>query len=360
MGDKAFLGYHPEEFGLSEPLSQDLTKLDRLLGEVLRVQEGDRLIELSRKMLAGASIEELPELSDPAMIRQVARAFTVFFQLANTAEQKEIVRVNRLREDRRESIADAVGQLKARGCTADQVRELLAKIEISPTLTAHPTEAKRRAVLDKLVSIALLLAKSEAPLPLTAHLDAESLPLEEIERTLTELWQTDEMRSQRLTVPEEVRNALYFFERTIMEVVPWLHEDLEKALAATYPGEEFRVPTFLTYRSWVGGDRDGNPNVTPEITWNTLLEHRILALETYLKYAGDLRRELTESTKLVPISDEMKASIEKDRGELPYSREQLKRYSQEPYVVKMLGVEMRLRAALEKVRATLESGRRGG
>ena len=359
MGETAFLGYHPEEFGLSEPLSQDLTKLDKLLGKVLQVQEGDRLIGLARKLLAGASIEDLPELNDPAMIRQVARAFTVLFQLANTAEQKEIVRVNRAREHRRESIAEAVAQLKSRGCSADDVRGLLAKIEISPTLTAHPTEAKRRAVLDKLLSMALLLAQSEAPLPLTSHLDAETEPIEEIERILTELWQTDEMRSQRLTVPEEVRNALYFFERTIMEVVPWLHEDLERALTNAYPGESFEVPTFLTYRSWVGGDRDGNPNVTPEITWNTLLEHRILALETYLEFAARLRRELTESTKLVPISDELRSSIDEDVKRLPYFPDQLARDSQEPYVVKMLGVEIRLKAGLDKVRATMESSRRG-
>ncbi|MHC3543669.1 phosphoenolpyruvate carboxylase, partial [Bacillus velezensis] len=139
---------------------------------------------------------------------------------------------------------------------------------------------------------ALLLDVIDRP-SLTARLDTKGLAGDEIERILTTLWQTDELRAVRLTVDEEVRNALYFFERTIMEVVPWLHEDVERALAEAYPGHRFRVPTFLTYRSWVGGDRDGNPNVTAELTWQTLEEHRLMALQTYLTHAETLRKELT-------------------------------------------------------------------
>lgn len=355
----AFLGYHPEEFGLSESLSEDLKHLDGLLGKVLHSQMGEETVDLARRLMRGESIEELPELHDPAALRQIARAFTVLFQLANTAEQKEIVRVNRSRAHRRESIMEAVGQLKARGCTPDKIRDLLSRIEIAPTLTAHPTEAKRAAVLNKLQSIAVLLAESQAPPPLTAHLDAESVPLEELERVLTELWQTDEMRAHRLTVAEEVNNALYFFDKTICEVVPWLHEDLEKALAFHYPGERFEVPTFLTYRSWVGGDRDGNPNVTPEITWRTVLEHRATALESHLGHAEALRRELTQSTKLIPISPEFEKSLAADLLTVPIPDVQRLRYSQEPYVLKMLVVELRLREALEQVNAILAAAEGG-
>ena len=355
-----FLDLNPEQYGLSESLSTDLGRLDSLLGKVLRNQEGEDLIKVAKRLMQGEPVEQIPELSDPKTLRSVARAFTVLFQLANTAEQKEIVRVNRGRTPRRESISDAVGQLKARGCTAEQARELIAQIQIAPTLTAHPTEAKRKAVLDKLLAISLQLAESASPEGLTAPLDADRLPVDEMERTLTELWQTDEMRSQRLTVSEEVRNALYFFERTIVDVVPWLHEDLQRALEQHYPGESFEVPTFLTYRSWVGGDRDGNPNVTPEITWQTLLDHRIMALETYLQHAETLRKELTLSTKLVDISEELVENLAQTEKALPYRADQLARYSQEPYVRKMLGVEIRLRDALEQAIAMRVHGRRGG
>jgi len=368
---RSFLNLEPEAFGLSAELSKDLRILDRLLGKVLAEQEGDETIDLARRLFAGQPdpaklLEEIPELRDPARIRQLARAFTVLFQLANTAEQKEIVRVNRDRKgQRRESIRDAVRHLKSQGLDAAAMQALVNRVEITPTLTAHPTEAKRKAVLDKLQSVALLLAEAESSPSLTSRLDSSGTAVDELGRTVTELWQTDEMRSTSLTVSEEVRNALYFFERTIMKVIPWLHSDLERALAEAYPGHEFQIPTFFTYRSWVGGDRDGNPNVTPEITWQTLLDHRMLAFETYIPRVEHLRRELTQSTKLVGISAELAASLKADTENLPYSPEQLKRYSQEPYVMKLLGVERRLHQALRQAQevsrgraATIDHGYR--
>ncbi len=350
---RAFLDLDAEEHGLSEALGNDIGLLDGLLGKVLVAQEGKNLIELARQLMSSdcPSPEELfdriPALNDPTTIRQLARAFTLLFQLVNTAEQKEIVRVNRKRQGaRRESIYDAVVQLKASGLSASQVQDLINRVEITPTLTAHPTEAKRKAVLDKLQSIALLLADREGLPSLTGPLDTTGLAVKEIERTLTELWQTDEMRARSLTVFEEVRNALYFFERTIMEVVPWLHEDLANALEEMYPGHAFEIPTILTYRSWVGGDRDGNPNVTPELTWRTLLEHRILALEIYRARVEVLRKEFTQSVKLIPVSQALLDSVERDLLELPYSPWHKGRYTQEPYVVKLLGVEERLKQSL--------------
>lgn len=354
----AFLELDAERHGLSDALGHDIYLLDRLLGRVLKAQEGEALIALARKLMAGDSpsptelLNQIPELNDPATIRQLARAFTVMFQLLNTAEQKEIVRVNRERQGaRRESIQDAVTHLKESGLTAGQVQDLLKRIEITPTLTAHPTEAKRKAVLDKLQSIAILLAEHGGTPPLTGPLDTKWLALREIERTLVELWQTDEMRARSLTVSEEVRNALYFFERTIMEVVPWLHADLAAALSEAYPDDSIQIPTILTYRSWVGGDRDGNPNVTPDETWRALLEHRIMALDVYLDRVGVLRRELTQSTKLVSVSQELADSVERDAVGLSLRQRDLQRYSQEPYVVKLLGVEERLKQALEIAQA---------
>jgi phosphoenolpyruvate carboxylase len=350
----AFLELDAEGYGLSEDLGHDIYLLDRLLGRVLEHQEGAQLIDLARLLMATEHpspqdlLTRIPELNDPATIRQLARAFTVMFQLVNTAEQKEIVRVNRERQGvRRESIQDAVRHFKESGLTAGEVQELINRVEITPTLTAHPTEAKRKAVLDKLQSVALLLAEHDGSPSLTGPLDTKWLAIHEIERTLTELWQTDEMRIRSLTVSEEVRNALYFFERTIMEVVPWLHADLEAALADSYPDATFYIPTIITYRSWVGGDRDGNPNVTPEETWQALLEHRILALDMYLARVGVLRREFTQSTKLVSVSKELLDSVERDVAELAYPQRYLLRYSQEPYVVKLLGVEDRLKRSLE-------------
>lgn len=354
----AFLDLNHGDQVLSGPLSLDVNLLNELLGEVLDTQEGQNLIELANRLMSvdidqSAHLLELfPELNQPATLRQLARAFTVFFQLVNTAEQKEIVRVNRGRHGvRRESLQDAVNHLKELNLSAEEVQQLLERVEITPTLTAHPTEAKRKAVLDKLQSIALLLAEHAGSPSLTGPLDAKDVALKEIQRTVTELWQTDEMRAVSLTVSEEVRNAMYFFERTIMEVVPWLHDDLAKALHQTYPGYSFKIPTVLRYRSWVGGDRDGNPNVTPEVTWQTLLEHRILALEIYLNRVEVLRREFTQSIKLVPVSVELQDSVENDRDSLQFKPGQLQRYSQEPYVIKLLGIEYRLHQTIAAAHA---------
>lgn len=341
---RSFLNVEPESYGLSQSLSSDLRILDRALGKVLGEQEGSALIDAARKLVGGDK-QGVPD--DPAQIRELARALTMYFQLANTAEQKEIVRVNRERQnERRESIRDAIKQLKRMGKSAEEMQTLLNGIEITPTLTAHPTEAKRKAVLDKLKSIAIDLAEQESPPTLTDRLNRGDEPLREIERTLTTLWQTDEMRSMRLTVDEEVRNAMYFFERTIVDVVPWLHEDLLDALAESYPDHKFNIPNFLTYRSWVGGDRDGNPNVTPEVTWNTLLEHRHQALEMIQPRAVELRSELTQSAKLVGVSEAVQKQI------LAYANahvtpEQQNRYSQEPYVQLMLAVEDRLARTID-------------
>lgn len=359
---RPFLNLDPEAHGLSANLSRDLRTLDLVLGKVLIEQEGEGMLDLAQRIFnekpqPAGLLDTLPELKDADRLRQLCRAFTLFFQLANTAEQKEIVRVNRARRgDRRESIRDAVRQLHDKGLGAQEVQALLDQIEITPTLTAHPTEAKRKVVLDKLQGIAILLDEVDSTPLLTSRLDNAGRASAEIERTLTELWQTDEMRSTSLTVGEEVRNALYFFERTIMAVVPWLHEDLASALAEFYPGQDFNIPTFIRYRSWVGGDRDGNPKVTPEMTWQTLLDHRMLVLETYLPLVATLRREFTQSTKLVGFSEELRASVEGDLRELPFVPEHAQRYAQEPYVLKLLGMEERLIQTITQTRMLQEGG----
>ncbi|MDX2065324.1 MAG: phosphoenolpyruvate carboxylase [Fimbriimonadaceae bacterium] len=343
---RSFLNLEPEAFGLSDAISHDLRTLDRLLGKILTAQGQSHLIDLARRLVQVdlADVPDVPEFRDPGLVRDLARAFTVLFQLLNVAEQKEIVRVNRSRgRDRRESIRDAIRQLRARGVTAETVQQSLREIEIIPTLTAHPTEAKRKAVLDKLNAIAVALANVHAPARLDEPLDAEGRSIAEAERLLIELWQTDEMRSTRLTVDEEIRNALYFFDRTILDVVPWLHEDVARALAETYPEASFDLPPILTFRSWVGGDRDGNPNVTPELTATALTQYRSAVLSRYVANAEVLRRELTLSSRLVPFDDELQASIASDLASLPYSEISRTRYREEPYVLKCLAIEMRLR-----------------
>lgn len=361
-------GLLPRECGLPEPLSDDIELLDRLFARVLAEQEGDAFLELAHRFIQVAHSEgttpaalfaALPELADPATCSSLLRALTVLFQLLNTSEQKEIVRVNRERADGRdgrprpESIRDAVYRLKDAGVSAEQMRALVLRLDLSPTLTAHPTEARRRAVLDKLLRMAEALS-SRVPASAIRSLDqplGDSVERSEenVLRTLTELWQTDEIRTAAITVREEARNVLYFFERTILDVVAWLHDDLARALRSAYPDEAFDTGPFLTFRSWVGGDRDGNPNVTSDVTWETLLEHRRAALDFYLSRVHRVRIALTLGQKGAPEGDPLRQSVASDLEAVPIPVEMARRHRAEPYVIKLLCIAERLRAARRHV-----------
>lgn len=366
MHPASFLSLSPQDHQLSEPLSRDIALLDSALGEVLQEQADSELILLARRLYAGEGSEDpqrlleiMPELKDMRTVRRLLRAFTVFFQLLNTAEQKEIIRVNHVRQaraggtPRTESIREAVLQLKQSGFTAEQMQSLLDQIVILPTLTAHPTEARRRSVLDKLQTIAECLVQLSDS-PETPYLDRpinhEERSLSRLHQMLTALWQTDELRSATFSVIDEVRNALYFFVHTIFEVVTWLHADMRSALREAYPDAAFDIPPFLRYRTWIGGDRDGNPFVTPEITWQAMLMYKTRALRLYLEKMVPLRRELTQSSRLAPPSEELLASIARDQQSITLPQERLERFALEPYALKILYIQERLTASLNHLR----------
>ncbi len=338
MKNSAFLGLDPTSYGLSPELSADIQLLDNVLGKVLLEQEGPWILESARRLVhdPSCSISDLdcPELKTPEGLREFGKAFTMFFQLVNSAEQKEIVRVNRARHPRRESIRETVQKIfDAHG------REVLLatvnRLYIAPTLTAHPTEAKRKVVLDKLREVSHLLAEQHGSNDLNAPLDAGSDTASELENVIIELWHTDEMRSQRLTVDEEVRNALYFFDRTIYEVIPWLYRDLEDALEHVL-GERIAVPEIIRYHSWIGGDRDGNPNVTAAATQDAAATMRRMVVPRHRGEIEKLRWEFTQSTKFVGEVVAVREVTTKFEQYLTDAEKE--RYSQEPYVLLLLGL----------------------
>jgi phosphoenolpyruvate carboxylase len=302
MVDHSFLPLSATAVGLGAPLAAKIDRVNRALGSMLLEQEGRGLLEVAQLLfslgdeLEPASLQgRIRQFEDPSLVERVARAYTLLFQLINTCEQVEIVRVHRSRPagTRPESIGEAIEKLAAAGTSAAEVQSLLERIDICPTLTAHPTEARRRAVLDQLQRIARILSELESGVGLGHALDERTLLEEELHRALTELWRTDEMSSSALTVDEEIENALYFLGGTIFDLIPTLHADLRRALAVSFPGHEFEIPAFITYRSWVGGDRDGNPMVTPEVTWRALCAHRATALGAYAERLRVIGAEFT-------------------------------------------------------------------
>jgi phosphoenolpyruvate carboxylase len=267
------------------------------------------LYALPREQGPDGLFDTFPELKDPETARKVARVFTVLFQLVNIAEQKEIVRANRAKARRPESLEDVVERL-AEAFDEPTLRSLIESVYLCPTLTAHPTEARRRAVLNRLDAIALALGQSqlrEEDLGLDRPLGATDMAETAIRRNLAALWQTDEMRRSQLTVPEEVTNALFYFERSIFDAVSWVERDLGRAWSS-----RFGPPTpslDIEYRSWVGGDRDGNPKVTPEVTWQAALRHSRLILNAYLNNVVRLRGDLTNSRQSLAGGDLLEARL---------------------------------------------------
>ncbi|MCW5940743.1 MAG: phosphoenolpyruvate carboxylase [Fimbriimonadaceae bacterium] len=361
---RAFLGVEPEAFGLAEPLCRDIRLLDRLLGETLVEQEGPEVLATVRALLAhahedGDLLEAVPTLANPEVARRVARAYTVFFQLLNIAEQKEIVRVNRSRPDRKESIREAVRHLHGIFADGEAAARFVEGLFVCPTLTAHPTEARRRAVLDKLDAIALALGevgRANEDFGLDRPLDNADLALVNVRRNLAALWLTDELRESNLTVEDEVKNVLFFFEHSIFDVVSWLQRDLAVAWTEAYPDATDAPKIGLHYRSWVGGDRDGNPRVTPDLTWTTVRWHASRAISLHLESVRALRRQLTHHASRIPPEAPVWESLRRDEEAIRLSDRQAARYAAEPLARKCLMMARRLEANLARIEDLIAGG----
>jgi phosphoenolpyruvate carboxylase len=364
---------------VEDALGREVNTLGRLLGDVIREQEGEagfRLVEEYRaatKALraadrgsdfgpAGRALLERTDRLTAGEARLLVRAFTAYFHLVNMAEERHRLRVLRRREaaagdaPRGESIAEAVGQAAGAGVSAERVRALLAECTVEPVFTAHPTEARRRTVLAKLRRLRELADGLDEPLLGPRRL-AERHDL--IREEIAALWLTEEVHHRAPTVLDEVRNGLYFFEESLWSVVPRLYRETERALAESYPGERFEVPSFLRFGSWVGGDRDGNPNVTAEVTDHTLRLHRETALSLYERELEGLQRHL--SVELAEEAGLLAESLARDERELPELARALRdRYPTEACRRKVGFMLGRLRAArrlnAERLRATVEPG----
>ena len=299
-------------------LSDDIHLFGDLLGEVIRTQHGQDAFETVEAVRAAAKArrnhDPLAHITLTRIIegqglmgkRVLIKAFSNYFQLINIAEDQQRVRVLRQREREgtlSESVEEAVATLRATGVPASELRALLRQISVRLVMTAHPTEAKRKEVLVKLRHIAQLLRRRDLEdlLPREARA-LEAALAEEIE----ELWQTSPTRATRATVQDEVDFGLYFITSVIMEIALDVMDDLRAALARHYPEVDWSdLPPLLRYSSWIGGDRDGNPHVTPEVTLTTLRTLRQAARAVYLERVAFLRDHLTQSTSEVSVSDEL-------------------------------------------------------
>lgn len=356
------------------PLSADIHRLGDLLGETLQRQGGRRLFDIEervrtlckqlrnshssetegrlKRLLHGLSLDEAIG---------VIRAFSVYFQLVNIAEQHHRIRRKRYYElhtpdqPQRGSIADTLHRLKAEyGDVPDKslraaFQDAIDRLEIVPVMTAHPTEAARRTLLEKHRRVADLLTDFDEPdMPQRTRDELQVRLAAEVES----IWQTDEVRHTRPTVLDEVGNTLYYFDTTLFDAVPVMHEELEQRLAESFPGVKLRDGAApLRFGSWVGGDRDGNPYVTPAITWESLRLQQRLVLRKYLSAVADLSRRLSESSRFLTTTEELRRSIAADMAEMPETAAEIKRRNpEEPYRQKLSFIYRRLERTLRRNR----------
>ena len=339
-------------------LRRDVRFLGNILGKVLVHQGGTELldtVEQIREMSKALRMEYAPDLLDKFKTiilelntqqrYQVIRAFAIYFQLVNIAEQNH--RIRRRRDEERlaagevqlGSIAQGVFHLKQHNLSYEQVEEMLESMSLELVMTAHPTEAVRGVILHIHRRISEDMMK----------LDDATLTNREREKLHTKLfyevvtlWQTDELRDRKPTVLDEVRNGMYYFREVLFDVLPDVYEELERCLKQYYPNKQWHVPCYLRFGSWIGGDRDGNPAVTAKVTWETLQIQRKLAFEKYEQTVHKFLDILSFNTNIVNVLPDLIESIENDRKVIIDEQQKVWRNEKEPYRVKLSYIGIKL------------------
>jgi len=321
-------------------LRSDVRRLGELLGQSLARQDGEallNLVELVRKSVREGSGEDLLNSISTADSVKLVRAFNVYFNLANVAEQVHRSRV--LAQERINGgswltrAVDHILEAKKSGHSISDadLKKWLENFEVRPVFTAHPTEAARRSVLSKLSTISELLDDPDSPTRDRRLAEAVDL-----------LWQTDELRLGRPEPLDEAINALYYLDDLFRLTIPEVLDDFSRELSRL--GIKLApTATPLTFGSWIGGDRDGNPNITPEITKQAIVLQMGHAIRVTLEALDELRQALSVSTKLAGTSEPLLQSVAKDLELLPEIEPRFKRINvEEPYRLKATAIRHRL------------------
>jgi phosphoenolpyruvate carboxylase len=350
--------------------------LGTLLGRVLQEAAGEGVFEAVEALRQGfvdlhqqddaakrAKLMALIEAMPAEQLEQVIRGFSTYFSLANIAEESHAHRNRRRQMAMGEglwvgSFDRTVAELKQQGISAETLQGLVDRMLFAPVFTAHPTEARRRTVMEGLRRVFLLCDRLYDPLlgereraDLAAELDVE----------IRIMWRTDELREHKPEVQDEVRTGLYYMRNSLFEAVPTAYRYFEKAVRKYYGTDAkgalaIKVPSFIRFGSWIGGDRDGNPFVTPEVTEWTVYTQTELALLEYLKRLEALRLTLTHSLrwcKLPPLFAAKLALDETRFGGKVFKGTAAQQFLREPYRRRVALMMARLQANLDHVRSRL-------
>ncbi|MDE2128967.1 MAG: phosphoenolpyruvate carboxylase [Betaproteobacteria bacterium] len=340
-------------------LFDDIRHLGRLLGDVIREQEGQAMFDVVEKVrqLSVAfhregdakqrrALDKLLQGLTRDQAVSVIRAFSYFSILANIAEDRHALRRRKAHEleggkPQPGSVRAALDKLRKAGFDAQQIGDFFARALISPVLTAHPTEVQRKSLLDAERVIARLLAERDQTQPPRRLRDIDA----ELRARITQLWQTRLLRYTKLRVSDEIKNALSYYDSTFFSEVPRLYIELEQDLDELFPradGQPWRLQPFFRMGHWIGGDRDGNPFVTAETLAYALRLQARTALEHYINQVHALGAELSVSLMLASASPELLALAEASPDKSEHRLD-------EPYRRALIGVYARLAATLRKL-----------
>lgn len=346
--------------GTTEPLRDDIRLLGRLLGEVIQASEGERVFDTIETLRRTAvRFRREGSKADSKLLEQrvkrlrgndpnvVARAFSYFLHLSNIAEDRDQNRTQRayaLANDTpaRGSLREAVALLAEQGVSTDDIHRLLENACVMPVLTAHPTEVQRKSTLDVHREIAATLRQRDGQLTTQEIADLELTLLGRI----ATLWQTRMLRHTRLTVSDEIENALSYYRSTFLNVIPRLYADLSRLLSPE-PTKPFAPPPkplapFLRMGNWIGGDRDGNPNVDASTLELALLRQASVLFEYYLQEIHSLGAELSITTLLIDADPALQALADAGGDDSSHR-------SDEPYRRALVGIYARLAATAQQL-----------
>ena len=373
---------------VSRLLGERLELVEDLWQTVLRSEcppgQAERLLRL-KQLSEPAAEESTPEESAAAIVQLIremdlaeaiaaARAFSLYFQLVNILEQhiEEDSYLSSLKSHHEPVVSDPFlpplasqsepatfrqlfERLRGLNVPPAQLENLLRDLDLRLVFTAHPTEIVRHTVRHKQRRVASLIQKLEQG-DLLNSLERRSLRLQ-LEEEIRLWWRTDELHQFKPTVLDEVDYALHYFQQVLFDAMPQLRQRIRAALGVSYPDVEPPRDAFCTFGSWVGSDRDGNPSVTPQITWRTACYQRQLMLERYIKSVGELRDQLSISMQWSQVSPALLESLELDRLRFPeIYEERAARYRLEPYRLKLSYTLERLQLTHQRNQQLADAG----
>jgi len=340
-----------------------------LLGNVLLSSAGAKVYDAVERLRVGfielhkqedskkrERLMTLIDSLDEQTLTQVVRAFSTYFSLVNVAEEASQLQLRR-RQMRKGgelwigSFDSALRNFIDMGMSAERLQTLLDRMAYIPVITAHPTEAKRRSILFALRRIFLTNEKLNDT---RLGKKQRQAVINELETHIQILWRTNEVRENRPQVRDEIKNGLYYFKESLFDAVPVVYRNLEDRIRDHYPSAQITVPSFLKFGSWIGGDRDGNPNVTPETTQLALRLQSRTTLQEYIRRLNTAFEHLTHSDKFTTPSREFSDSLNEDENlRFEVFANNPVAYTHSPYQRKIAFMRFRIKQNLDKTRALI-------